>query len=47
MWRIPTDEEMQGSMEFFGRLLRLPIYPSLTIEERSNVVKAVKRIIEK
>ena len=28
------DVEMHGSMSFFGRLLRLPIYPSLTQKER-------------
>lgn len=38
------DEEMPGSMAFFGRLLRLPIYPSLTQQEREWVVEAVKKV---
>jgi len=39
-----TDDEMPGSMAFFGRLLRLPIYPSLTQQEREWVVEAVKKV---
>jgi len=38
------DVEMHGSMSFFGRLLRLPIYPSLTQKEREWVVEAVKKV---
>jgi dTDP-4-amino-4,6-dideoxygalactose transaminase len=41
---LSTDELMPGSMAFFNRLLRLPIYPSLTLEERKIVVAAVKKI---
>lgn len=41
---LATDEEMPGTMNFFSRLLRLPLYPSLTVEERESVVKAVKKI---
>lgn len=41
---LAIDEEMSGSMEFFSRLLRLPIYPSLSKIEQENVVKAVKKI---
>ncbi len=41
---LATDKEMPGSMEFFSRLLRLPIYPSLTDIEVENVVKAVKKV---
>ena len=41
---LATDEEMPGTMNFFSRLLRLPLYPSLTLEERESVVKAVKKI---
>lgn len=41
---LATDEEMPGSMTFFSRLLRLPIYPSLTLVEREKVVKAVKKV---
>ena len=42
---LGTDEEFPGSMDFFGRLLRLPIYPSLTMEERELVVKAVQKVM--
>jgi dTDP-4-amino-4,6-dideoxygalactose transaminase len=42
---MATDEEMQGSMKFFGRLLRLPIYPSLTQDEREKVVEATKKVM--
>lgn len=38
------DEELKGSVEFFNRLLRLPIYPSLTQEEREFTVKAVRKL---
>jgi dTDP-4-amino-4,6-dideoxygalactose transaminase len=41
---LSTDEKMPGSMKFFNRLLRLPIYPSLTIGERNSIVLAVKKI---
>lgn len=41
---LATDEEMQGSMRFFSRLLRLPIYPSLTVTERHQVVEAVRKV---
>ena len=43
---LARDDEMQGAMAFFSRLLRLPIYPSLTGEERENVVKAVKKVFD-
>ena len=41
---LATDDEMHGSMEFFSGLLRLPLYPSLTSEERENVVAAVRKV---
>ena len=41
---LANDENMPGSMEFFSRLLRLPIYPSLTNEEVNKVIEAVKKI---
>ncbi len=41
---MATDKEMQGSMKFFSRLLRLPIYPSLTQNEVENVIKAARKI---
>lgn len=42
---LATDEEMTGSMEYFNHLLRLPIYPSLTQEEREKVVEATRKVI--
>jgi dTDP-4-amino-4,6-dideoxygalactose transaminase len=41
---LATDDQMPGSMNFFSRLLRLPIYPSLTESERELVVEAVKKV---
>jgi dTDP-4-amino-4,6-dideoxygalactose transaminase len=41
---LTTDEESPGSMEFFSRLLRLPIYPSLTNDEVEKVIVAVKKV---
>jgi dTDP-4-amino-4,6-dideoxygalactose transaminase len=43
---LATDEQMTGSMSFFNRLLRLPIYPSLTIEERNKIVTTVIKIFK-
>ena len=43
---LASDEEMPGSMSFFGRLLRIPIYPSLTKKEQLNVVSTIKKIFE-
>lgn len=42
--KLATDDQMPGAMEFFSRLLRLPLYPSLTPEEQENVVMAVKKV---
>jgi dTDP-4-amino-4,6-dideoxygalactose transaminase len=41
---LGKDEDLPGSMKFFNRLLRLPIYPSLTMQERKWVVEAVKKV---
>ncbi len=41
---LSSDDAMPGSMQFFNRLLRLPIYPSLTIKERESVVEAVRKV---
>jgi len=42
---LGNDEELPNSMKFFGGLLRLPIYPSLTEQEREFVVHAVKKVM--
>lgn len=39
-----TDEDFPGAVAFFKRLLRLPLYPSLTMEERQLVCKAVRKV---
>lgn len=43
---LATDEELPNSMKFFGRLLRLPIYPSLKQEEREKVVEATRKVMK-
>jgi dTDP-4-amino-4,6-dideoxygalactose transaminase len=42
--QLGTDEEFPGAMAFFNRLLRLPIYPTLTPAERERVVEAVRKV---
>ena len=42
--QLAKDKEMPGSMEFFSRLLRLPIYPSLAEYQVDDIIKAVKKI---
>lgn len=44
---LAEDDEMRGAMQFFGGLLRLPIYPSLTSPESRLVIKAVKKLWHK
>ncbi len=41
---LASDDEMPGTMEFFNRFLRLPLYPSLTDGETESVVMAVKKV---
>ena len=41
---LASDDEMSGSMEFFSRFLRLPLYPALTSDEMRAVVKAVIKV---
>jgi dTDP-4-amino-4,6-dideoxygalactose transaminase len=43
--KLATDEEMPGAMSFYNRLLRLPIYPSITQQEKEWVVKAVRKVL--
>lgn len=43
---LASDKEMPGSMAFFSKLLRLPIYPSLTDEEVEKVILAVKKVFD-
>ena len=44
---LGNDEDFPGSMEYFDGLLRIPIYPSLTMQERKLVVEAVKKVMGK
>jgi perosamine synthetase len=41
---LSDDNKMAGAMLFFSRLLRLPVYPSLTVQEREHVVTAVLKV---
>lgn len=41
---LGVDEDFPGSMEFFSKLLRLPIYPSLTDEQVDNIILATKKV---
>ena len=41
---LSTDGEMPGSMEFFKRLLRTPIFPSMKDDEMKYVAQAVKKV---
>ena len=41
---LGTDEDFPGAMAYFQRMLRLPIYPSLTDGEAEKVVAAVKKV---
>lgn len=43
---LATDDEMPGSMAFFNRFLRLPLYPSLTRQEQETVVMTVKKVFK-
>jgi perosamine synthetase len=43
---LGTDSDFPGSVSLYNRLLRLPIYPSLTIQERELVVTAVKKVFD-
>lgn len=40
-------ENLTGSMEFFKKLIRLPMYPGLTDEQACLVVKALKKVLNK
>lgn len=39
-----SDADFPGAVAFFNRLLRLPLYPSLSLDERQLVCKAVKKV---
>jgi dTDP-4-amino-4,6-dideoxygalactose transaminase len=44
---LGEDADFPGSMAFFNRLLRLPIYPAMTEEQKVLVVEAVRKVIRK
>ncbi len=39
-------DKLKGSVEFFNRLIRIPIYPTLNDEQINLVIKAVKKVFE-
>ncbi|MCX6267598.1 MAG: DegT/DnrJ/EryC1/StrS aminotransferase family protein [Bacteroidetes bacterium] len=41
---LGTDADFPGAMRFYGRLIRIPIYPSLLDDEMRDVVTAVKKV---
>ncbi len=43
---LGRDEDFPGAMEFYNRLLRIPIYPSLTDEQAVKVVESVKKVFK-
>lgn len=38
--------KLSGSIDFFNRLVRIPIYPTLTDEQTDLVIRAVKKVFE-
>jgi dTDP-4-amino-4,6-dideoxygalactose transaminase len=42
--QLGTDSDLPNSVKFYDRLLRLPIYPSLTDEETSMIIKAIQKV---
>lgn len=42
---LGKDDEFPGSMQFFSRLLRIPIYPSLNEAAMQQVVAAVRKVM--
>lgn len=43
---LGDDIDFPDSLQFFNRLLRLPIYPSLEQEERNHIIDAVRKIFK-
>lgn len=43
---LATDAQMPGTIEFYNRFLRLPLYPSISDTEMENVVKAVRKVFQ-
>ena len=41
---LGTDEDFPGSMKFYNRLLRIPIYPSMDDATVNAVISAVKKV---
>jgi len=44
---LGSDKDFPGTMAFYKRLLRLPIYPSLTDEQKEKIVLGVLKIFSK
>lgn len=41
---LGTDEKLKNSVLFYESLIRIPIYPNLTDDEASDIVRAVKKV---
>lgn len=41
---LGKDQDFPGSLAFYNRLLRIPIYPSLTEEQVDLIIKGVKKV---
>ncbi len=37
---------LNGSVEFFKRLLRIPMYPSLTDDEVETIIKVIQKVFK-
>ena len=44
--KLSSDKEMPGSIAFFNRLLRLPIYPAQLSEEKETIARAVIKVFK-
>lgn len=41
---LGNDDQFPNTMKFFNRLLRLPIYPSLTVKEINDIISVVHKV---
>lgn len=41
---LGSDNEFPGAVRLYNRLLRIPIYPSLSVEDTANIVAAIRKV---